>query len=393
MLSKPNITRYDVAIVGAGPAGCFLAYELARTGCAVLLLEKKKLPRYKTCGGGITQRALDLIPFDLGDVIEDRAHTIRLRVAYQTAFEQTRHPPAVHLAMRERLDYCLAEHAVATGAVLRDNTRFLSLSGSPGNLALQTSAGAFRTRVIVGADGVYSRVARALQLPIQYRIMPALEAELVMPPATHRRLAGTIHFDFDIIPSGYAWIFPKKDHISAGILARRRPARRLKPHLLQYLTRNGLRREADIRSMRLHPIPCHPDRGNRYADERGLIVGDGTGLVDPVTGEGIFYALKSAAIAAVAIKGHLYRKQPLHAPYNRMLKDDIEAEILKAEILARILYGFPTCSNWVLKRFGDKIGAKHIAVYLGEMTYRQLYRYIVSLKGVSYLLRPRGMVR
>lgn len=391
MLSKHNQTLYDVAIVGAGPAGCLLAYELARTGCAVLLLEKKKLPRYKTCGGGITHRALDLIPFGLDGVIEDRAHTIRLRVDHQTAFSQTRHPPAVHLAMRDRLDYCLAQHAVATGAVLQDNTRFISLSGPPGNLAIQTSAGSFRTRVIVGADGVYSRVARALQLPIKYSIMPALEAELVMPPTIHRRLAGMIQFDFGIIPGGYAWVFPKKDHISAGILARRQPAKQLKPHLLRYLTRNGLRSNADIRSMRLHPIPCHPDRSNRYADDRGLIVGDGTGLVDPVTGEGIFYALKSATIAAIAIAKHLHRKQPFHDQYNRMLKTEIEAEILKADILARILYNFPTLSNWVLKRYGDRIGTKHIAVYLGEMTYRQLYRYVLSPKGVAHLLRPGSM--
>jgi len=391
MLSKRNQTLYDVAIVGTGPAGGLLAYELAKAGWAVLLLEKKKLPRYKTCGGGLTQRALDLIPFDIDGIIEDRAHTIRLRVGYQTAFSQTRQPPAVHLAMRDRLDYRLTQHAVANGAKLQDDTRFLSLSGPPGNLTIQTSTGPFRARVIVGADGVYSRVARTLQLPIKYRIMPALEAELVMPPSTHKRFGGMIHFDFGVIPGGYAWIFPKKDHISAGILARQRPARQLKPHFLRYLAQNGLHREADIRSMRLHPIPCHPNRRNRYADDRGLIVGDGTGLVDPVTGEGIFYALRSAGIAAIAIEAHLLHKQPLHDQYNRMLKDEIESEILHADLLARILYNFPTLSNWILKRYGNKIGTKHIAVYLGEMTYRQLYRYILSPKGLAYLLRPRGM--
>jgi geranylgeranyl reductase family protein len=389
-LSKRNQTFYDVAIVGTGPAGCLLACELARAGRAVLLLEKKKLPRYKTCGGGLTQRALDLIPFDIESVIEDRAHSIRLRVDYQTAFTQTCQPPAVHLVMRDRLDDCLAQHAVAIGAVLLDHTRFLSLSGPPGNLTIQTSAGPFRARVIVGADGVYSRVARALQLPIKYRLMPALEAELTVPPATLRRFAGAIHFDFGVTPGGYAWLFPKKNHLSAGILARRRPAKQLKPHLLDYLARNGLRREADIRSLRLHPIPCRPDRRNRYADERGLIVGDGTGLVDPVTGEGIFYALKSARIAAMAIEMHLEHRQRLSHPYNHKIKMEIESEILRADILARILYSFPAFSNRVLKKYGAKIGAKHMAVYLGAMTYRQLFNYVLSPKGVAYLLRPPG---
>lgn len=219
---------------------------------------EKKLPRYKTCGGGLTQRALDLIPFDIENVIEDRAHTIRLRVGYQTAFTQARQPPAVHRVMRDRLDHRLAQQAFASGAVLQDHTRFMAFSGPPGNLTIQTTAGPFRTRVIVGADGVYSRVARTLRLPIKYRIMPALEAELAMSPAVLRRFAGTIHFDFGVIPGGYAWLFPKKDHISAGILMRRRPAKKLKPPFLSYLARNGLGREADIRSIRLHPIPCRP---------------------------------------------------------------------------------------------------------------------------------------
>jgi len=389
-LSKRDQTLYDVAIVGTGPAGSLLAYELARAGWTVLLLEKKELPRYKACGGGLTQRALDLIPFDTGNVIEDRAHTIRLRVGYQTAFSQSQQPPAVHLVMRDRLDHRLAQQAVASGAVLQDRTRFMSLSGPPGNLTLQTSAGPFRTRVIVGADGVYSRVARALRLPIKYRIMPALEAELALPPTVLRRFAGTIHFDFGVTPGGYAWLFPKKGHISAGILVRQGPAKQLKPAFLRYLARNGLGREADIRSMRLHPIPCRPDRRNRYADERGLVVGDGTGLVDPVTGEGIFYALKSARIAAITIDMHLKHRQHLSHHYNHQIKIDIESEILRADILARILYSFPTLSNWILKRYGDKIGTKHIAIYLGKMTYRQLYRYVLSPKGVAYLLRPRG---
>jgi len=389
-LAKRNQTLYDVVIVGTGPAGCLLAYELARAGWAVLLLEKKKLPRYKTCGGGLTQRALGLIPFDIDGIIEDRAHTIGLRVGYQTAFTQTFQSPAVHLVMRDRLDDRLAQHAVAKGAVLLDHTRFLSLSGPPGNLTIQTSAGPFRARVIVGADGVYSRVARQLQLPLTYRIMPALEGELIVPPATLRRFAGTIYFDFGVTPGGYAWLFPKKNHLSAGILARRRSAKQLKPHFLQYLAKNGLRHEVNIQSLRLHPIPCRPDRRNRYADERGLIVGDGTGLVDPVTGEGIFYALKSAGIAAKALKMHLKHRQPLTHHYNRSIKMEIESETLRADILARILYCLPAFSNRVLKNYGAKIGAKHMAVYLGAMTYRQLFNYVLSPKGVTYLLRPDG---
>jgi flavin-dependent dehydrogenase len=139
--------------------------------------------------------------------------------------------------------------------------------------------------------------------------------------------------------------------------------------------------------MRLHPIPCRPHRRNHYADSRGLIVGDGTGLVDPVTGEGIYYALKSAHFAALALKRHLKNQQPL-AQYDHMLKREIEPEILRADTLARILYGCPTISNHMLKRYGDKIGAKHMAVYLGDISYQELYTYVLSLRGFAHLVRP-----
>jgi len=230
----PTVHRchcYDIAIVGSGPAGSLLAYELARAGRQVLLLEKKQLPRYKACGGGLTRRAMALIPFDIDPLVEDRAYTTRLRVHYQTVFEQTSETAAVHLVMRDHLDHFLARQAAAAGAVLQDQSRFLALTGLPGNLRIHTSRGDFRSRIIVGADGVHSRVARALNLPVRYRTMPALEAELTPDPATLNRFAGSVHFDFGVIPGGYAWLFPKGKGVSAGILVRRRRARQLKPLL------------------------------------------------------------------------------------------------------------------------------------------------------------------
>ena len=380
---------YDVAIVGTGPAGCLLAYKLAGNGWSVLLLEKKKLPRYKTCGGGLTRRALNLIPFDVSSVIEDGARTICLRVDQHTAFSQTRPDPAVHLVMRDRFDHLLAQQAVAAGAVLKDQTRFLSLSGPPGNLAIETTRGRFHARIIVGADGVHSRVARAIHLPVRYQTMPALEVEIPLPPEQHKHLAGTIHFDFGVIPGGYGWLFPKRDHVSAGILARRPSAKHLKFCLTRYLQLNGLIARPGLGSLRLHPIPCRPDHRNQYANTRGLIVGDATGLVDPVTGEGIYYALRSAQIAARVLNLQMQGKADSPEAYNRQIKTEIEAETLKADHLARILYRLPALSNRILKHYGDRIGAKHIAVYLGEMSYRQLYRYVLSPRGFAFLLRPR----
>ena len=358
----------------------------------VLLLEKRRLPRLKACGGGLTQRARALLPFDLDGLVEDRARTTRLRVHYRTAFVKTDGTAPVHLVMRDRFDHFLVRQAEAAGVMVRDQTRFLSLSGSPGNLTVKTTAGRFHTRLVVGADGVHSRVARALGLPVTYQVMPALEAELAVAPEARKCWAGSVFFDFGVIPGGYAWLFPKKNGISTGILARNRPARHLKPFLLEYLARNGLPGNEGFRSLRLHPIPCRPDPRNSYAGPRGLVVGDATGLVDPVTGEGIYYALKGAMLAAAVLLASESYGPATARRYTRSIKAEIEAEVLKADILARILYGCPRLSNWVLTRWGSKIGATHLAVYRGEMSYRQLFRYVMSPVGFAHLLWPqRGM--
>jgi geranylgeranyl reductase family protein len=381
---------FDCTIVGTGPAGSLLAYELARHGRRVLLLEKRTLPRYKPCGGGLTQRARALLPFDIDGQVEDRARTTRLRVHYRTAFEQSEETAAVHLVMRDRFDHFLVQQAQAAGAVVRDRTRFLSLSGSPGRLTVRTTRGCFRTGLVIGADGVHSRVGRALGLPLTYRIMPALEAELEVTRDIRRRFCGAVHFDFGVIRGGYGWLFPKRNNLSAGILARGRPARDLKPHLMRYLARNGLSaNRVGLRSLRLHPIPCRPDRRNGYADARGLVVGDATGLVDPVTGEGIFYALKSAQIAAAVLKRPMAYGPAAAFHYTQALKAEIEADVLKADVLARILYGWPMLSNWVLARSGATIGATHLAVYRGEVSYRRLFQYVMSPRGFAHLLRPQ----
>lgn len=389
VLKRRSSHRYDIAVVGAGPAGSLLAYQMARAGRRVLLLEKHRLPRYKTCGGGLTRRARALLPFDIDELVEDRSRTTRLRVHYRTAFEQTDATAAVELVMRDRFDHFLARKAEAAGAVVLDQTRFLSLSGAPGRVAVETTTGRFYTQLIIGADGVHSRVARALGLSLRYHVMPALEAELALSRNTRQRFTGAICFDFGVVPGGYAWLFPKRNGVSAGILARHQPARCLKPYLMRYLARNGLSDNETLRSLRLHPIPCRPDRRNRYANPRGLVVGDATGLVDPVTGEGLFYAFKSAMIAAAVLSSSMTYGPETARRFNRALKTDIEAEVMKADILARILYGCPAFSNWVLARCGAKIGAQHLAVYRGELSYRRLFRYVMSPSGFIHLLRPQ----
>src|SRR5437868_4876127 len=115
------MAAHDVAVIGAGPAGSTAAYRLARAGACVLLVDKARFPRDKPCGGGITLRALRLLPFPVDPVVEDRVDRFELRLGYGKRFERSSDAPLALMTQRRRLDHFLAEQAATAGADFRDS--------------------------------------------------------------------------------------------------------------------------------------------------------------------------------------------------------------------------------------------------------------------------------
>ncbi len=374
----------DVIIAGAGPAGSYLAYLLATSGLRVVLLEKKQIPRYKACGGGLTTRARKHLPFDLGEIVDDAATTARLYVNGRRAFERTYPQAVVSMVMRDKLDAFLADQAAAAGAQVEAGVRFRSGVFTDDGVIIDTSAGQQEARCLVGADGAHSRVARHLGLTLRYRVMTAIEAELEVDAPAHARFRHAFDFDFGVIAQGYGWVFPKKDHLSAGILTRRSKAPMLERDFRRYLDSKGLG-TARARSLRLHPIPYAPHAGNRYANRAGLVVGDASGMVDPITGEGIYYALRTARLAAAAIGDYFKRGIPL-ATYDDTLRATVGRELRYAGWLAAILYRLPWLSHPLLSRCGDRIAPRLLDVFQGQVGYPELFRYVVGWRGLKQLL-------
>ena len=374
----------DIIIVGAGPAGALLAHELAGAGLDVLLIEKKRLPRYKACGGGLTQRALKLLPFSIQPVIEDATTTARLLVNGRAAFQQTCPRPVVHMVMRDRLDAFMVQKAIARGARLAQGLRFLGATGRPGNLEIRTTGGTFRSRCLVGADGAHSRTARHLGLNIRYRTMTAVEAEIEPDERERKAFRHRFDFDFGVIDQGYGWVFPKRNHLSAGILTRRPKAGTIRRDLQRYLARKGLA-AARVKTLKLHPIPYAPQTANDYANARGLVVGDASGMVDPITGEGIYYALRTARLAAAAVDDYFNRGIPW-VTYDDTLRATVGREIRYAGWLAAVLYRLPWLSYPFLTRYGDPIAGKLLEVFQGQLGYPELFRYVLGWRGLKHLL-------
>jgi flavin-dependent dehydrogenase len=184
-------------------------------------------------------------------------------------------------------------------------------------------------RYLLGADGANSVVARALGLRQKKVLGAAIKAEVQVDGRTLAEYAQTALFEFGAVPGGYLWIFPKKEHLSVGVAVLGKSRADLKGILRREMTKFGI--ELDGTLLHAHPLPVHWYH-ERLATERTLLVGDAAGLVDPLLGEGIRYAVRSARLAAEAIAEDEVRA------YMSGVQQEIGAGLRRARWLARLFY-------------------------------------------------------
>jgi geranylgeranyl reductase family protein len=291
--------RCDVLVVGAGPAGSATAIHLARGGARVLLVDRARFPRDKPCGGGLTGRALRAAPCAVDPVVEHVVDTFELRLRYARSFERDCGEPMILMTQRRRLDAFLVEQAVAAGAEFRDGVRVEGLAvGSEGVSALVDGV-TLVADAVVGADGANGVVAKTAGLGEGIVRGVALEGNVLWEDLDRERYSGRAVVELGVVPGGYAWVFPKGDHANLGVGAWQSEGPKLRDHLARLAAHHGvpLDRLTDVKGHRLpmRPVGCAPAAG------RVLLVGDAAGLVDPLSGDGMYEAFVSGKLAAESI--------------------------------------------------------------------------------------------
>ena len=151
-----------------------------------------------------------------------------------------RERPVVSMVMRERFDHLLTAAAQEAGAKLLAGAPVLEVTPRADAVELRTKTGAISARFVIAADGVGSVVARQCGLPELRRVIPALECEVGVDAARFEKFRHAARFDFGLTPHGYAWVFPKREHLSIGVLTTRRGSCNLNDEYARYLAHLGL---------------------------------------------------------------------------------------------------------------------------------------------------------
>ncbi len=319
-----------VAVLGGGPAGAMASATLARAGLRVAVIDEK-LAWEKPCGGGLTYKAYEKYPFLIHNDTPKKIITETFLSAPNAGSAKLSLDRPLLIYSRYDLNRLLLAQAEQAGAQL-EKTRVLSIESAGAGWRVRTQHGIMDADYLVAATGARNSLRH---IGTEWTAADTMYALGYYVPSAQQ------HIDIQILPhlEGYIWIFPRCGHLSVGICGKGEPAYSLRARLERFMAERGLSaKDAPFYSHMLPSLAWRSWRTNRVAGERWMAAGDAAGLVDPITGEGLYYAMRSGDLAGQVILDEAHAPAAKADAYRALLGQEFALDLEFASLIARRVF-------------------------------------------------------
>ena len=361
--------HFSVAIIGSGPSGASTAFYLGKQGIATVIIEKETLPRYKTCGGGFVNRGKKDMPFDISEVVEREFCKVDTYFNnHEKCYHSKKDKPIITMIMRDAFDNLIVEKAKEFGVTLLENHKLLRIDFVDEKSILKTSQGDISADFIIAADGVLSPTAKMAGWKKDTRkLIPALEYEVEVSAEDFTRLSKNVRFDIDAVPYGYAWSFPKKNHLSLGVLTTKKGKINLKEYYKKYLQTLGIK-EIIKEDAHGFQIPLAP-RTDGFVKNNVFLIGDAAGFAEPITAEGISNAVLSGKYVAEALVESNLDLNLASEKYLEKLNIKLLPELKSGGLLSKFFYHNNPVRNYLLNKYGQYFNNIMVDILHGDRPF------------------------
>jgi geranylgeranyl reductase family protein len=319
-----------VAVLGGGPAGAFAAERLARAGVDTVVLDEK-LAWEKPCGGGLTYKAYSRYPFLLENNVPKKIINETCLAAPRAGAVKLDLDRPLLIYSRLDLNGMLLDRAEQAGAQL-EKTRVLGIERGGRGWRLKTRHGVLDADFCIVATGARNSLRN---VGTEWTAADTMYALGYFVPSAQN------HIDIQFLPNleGYIWVFPRCGHLSVGICGKGEPAHSLRARLERYMNEKGISyKDASFYGHMLPSLEHSGWKNNRLAGDGWLAVGDAGGLVDPITGEGLYYAMRSGDLASQVVLSDSHSLAERAQAYRTLLRRDFTADLEFGATLAKRVF-------------------------------------------------------